>query len=189
MVGTISAHFGTYWNAVSSHFDRELIEEIESCSIKLAQFAPDASLREEELEHIQRLLGEIKNQLTLDTIIDEPLKAKLDERFRRVEEAIKNVWIDGAEPVQTELEATIATVVVESQNRSSPVKKAVTVIGQGLVQVLRVAQLWNLVHDGIPALPFFEEPEPPAIHGQPPQLAKQIEIVTAHVVADLDDSN
>lgn len=181
------AHSGTYWNSVSRYFNSDILGDIESCSFKLSQSSPEPYLNQDEIEHIKGLLAEIKNDLVDDPIIDDALKSTLNDRLRRIEQAIQNVWVDGVRPVQTELEATVATVVVESQTRPPTAKRAAEVIGWSLVNILRVAQIWNMVHETAPALPFFTEPGPPAKEGTPtPELPEEKTLV-AHVVEKVND--
>lgn len=177
--GFYKAQFSVIWNNVSGEFTGDILDDIESCSIKLSEFSPEPYLKKDELGHIYELLENIEKEIENNSDLDEKVKDMLEERLRRINQALDNVWINGAEPVQTELESAVANVAVESQNRPPGVKKVMEIVGWGLVNILRVTQIWDMTHDQLPALPFFDQP--PAINNTPTPDLPANEILTAVV--------
>jgi hypothetical protein len=165
----LKLHLEQIWRNVSNQLSNEVLEDIESCSHKLAVFIHDPHLTEDQLDYIAEQVQFIRAELSRADEFDETLKRRIEFRLKRIEDALQMVHITGTTSIQVELEATTATVAAEAQKaeHSEETKKALGGLSWVLTTVLTIMQIWNLAQRD-PALPFAPDAQPPVSDTLPP---------------------
>lgn len=156
------AHVSASWQVSSPHFTQSILDDIEVCSDRLSHFLPEPHLNQSQLDDIVQQIEFLQGEVDSAPDISDSLRNSISQRLERIKQSTKDVWIDGTGKVKAEIEAAVGTVVVEHETQTGQAKKLMNAVGWGLVQVLRIAQVWDMVQ-GNPQLPFFTEPESPAI--------------------------
>lgn len=96
----------------------DVLEDLESCSVKLSEAAPEPHLTDDQLQYIKEQVAHIRRDIQSDDTLTRDTKRFIALRLQRIDDALAHIKISGTGQLRVELEATAVRRSAKGKGRA-----------------------------------------------------------------------